>query len=112
MTIDPKAMNITQALVDSMRAEITALELELAARKSAELDNIERRESEWKAPSAAIDLYTEDYEYREFGYTPTEYELAICYDFVRGLISDDAFIAAIAQVYPVRSKFAAMRKGE
>ena len=70
-------------------------------------EGIERRKTEWAALDAVIQTYSDDYEYGEEGYTPSRIELSICYDFLQGLIANDDFLAAIAQVYPVRSKFAA-----
>jgi len=67
-------------------------------------ESIERRKAEWAALDAVIQTYSDDYEYGEDGYTPSRIELAICYDFLQGLIANDDFLAAIAQVYPVRSK--------
>jgi len=70
-------------------------------------ESIERRKAEWAALDAVIQTYSDDYEYGEEGYTPSRIELAICYDFLQGLIANDDFLAAIAQVYPVRSTFTA-----
>lgn len=68
-----------------------------------EPESLERREKEWRALQLAITQYSADYEYGDGGYCPTADELLLCDDFVQGLLSDNAFIKAIAQVYPVRT---------
>ena len=88
---------------------------ELAARSSTvppsdegnSPEEIARREAEWDALTAVIHANLRDYEFGEEGYQPTDEEKLIVEDFVQGLLADEKFMAAIAQVYPVRSQHSA-----
>ena len=79
--------------------------LRAAWQQGQEPESIERRNAEWEALNTAIQTYSNGYEYDGTGYTPSDQQMFICHDFLQGLISDDAFMAAIAKVYPVRSQF-------
>ena len=73
-------------------------------------EGIERRKTEWRRLDEAINAYMEEYEYGETGYSPSKMELALIRDCLQGLIADEDFMRAIAQVYPVRARHAAIQR--
>jgi hypothetical protein len=65
---------------------------------------------DWNAVEAAIDSYIEDYEMlgeaedgRDACYTPNDNDRALMKDFALGLLSDDAFMAALTTPSPAAS---------
>lgn len=76
-------------------------------------EDIKKREAEWLALDKVIDEYIDGYEMegedehgRDASYTPTEAEADMMRDCIAGLLAEDDFLATIAQVYPIRSRFA------
>lgn len=68
--------------------------------------------AEWRALDKVIDEYIHGYEFigedeqgREGSYTPTEADENMLRDCVAGLLAEDEFMAALANVYPIYSRF-------
>lgn len=71
-------------------------------------DDEARRFAEWDALNKAIGEYVSEYEHGDNGYQPTRQERLLIFDCIQGLLVEQAYLKAIAQVYPIRTQFASV----
>lgn len=73
-------------------------------------DDEARRFADWDALNKSIGEYVSEFEFGDEGYKPTRQERLLIFDCIQGLLVEEAFLKAIAQVYPIRSQFVSSAK--